>query len=391
MKSFYISNKIIVTEQKIISRKDQYTCYEINESLYQILNDIYLGFEHQIEKDLLDYLIEKKILTSKKNEYNPFCKTSEYNRNRLFIQLTNKCNLFCKHCYADSHKGVSDDYFNFITAKQLIDDAVSLGIYKIDFTGGEVFTKKWFMELLEYIDIQPVTYSIFTNLTLVGDDLMPQIARLNGLCSVITSLDYFDKQKHNSFRGSTYAYDNTMQAIKSLDKIGVKVYVNSIVMNDNHEDITDIIHHFEKENIEVHLDMIMECGRAEKNILQKNFIDDNIEFIKNIISQSKNFQQEAHDFSYMETCGVADTLLFIDYKGIFNVCPSLTTDLSDEYYIGKTLEEAHSNLTRINLKCRETVCDLYDRCSYGCRARALIHSGDVNGKDILMCKYLCQE
>lgn len=391
MKLYHISDKIIIAGHKIINRKDPYTNFEINNSLYEILSNIHAGLEYEVKKDLLDYLIDKEILTDQKNDYKPFCNVSEYNRNRLFIQLTNKCNLFCKHCYADSHNSVSGEYFNFETAKQLIDHAVSLGIYKIDFTGGEVFIKNWFMNLLKYMDSLPITYSIFTNLTLLNDDLIRQAKYLNGLCSIITSLDYFDKQKHNDFRGATYAYENTMRAIESLDKIGIKVYVNSIVMNDNHEDIKKIICHFENKNIEVHLDMIMECGRAEKNILQQNFIDENIEFIKNTVSQSKKFKQETYDFSNMETCGVADTLLFVDYKGVFNVCPSLTCDLSDEYYIGDTLEEAFNNLSKINLKCKESDCKFYAKCSYGCRARALLHSGDINGKDILLCKYLGQE
>lgn len=390
MNSLFVSNKIIILRNKIINRKDPYIFYEINESLYQLLLSIYSNKDFQIEDDLLDYLLDKEILTRHANNYNPFCKASEYNRNRLFIQLTNKCNLFCKHCYADSHSDVSGEYFTLHTAKQLIDNAVSLGIYKIDFTGGEVFIKKWFYELLKYMDSLPITYSIFTNLTLIGEAMIQQIKHLDGLCSVITSLDYFEKQKHNAFRGAAYAYDNTMQTIKALDAIGVKVYVNCVVMNDNHDDVKKIIQYFEDKNIEVHLDMIMECGRAERNIVQTDFIDDNIEFIKSTISKSKKIESEYHDYSNMETCGVADTLLFVDYKGAFNVCPSLTRDLLEEYYLGDSIEVAHGNLTGLTLKCNEVECKIYSKCSYGCRARALLYTGDVNGKDILMCKYLCQ-
>lgn len=389
MKSFFLSNKFIIVGQKIINRKDPYIYYEINESLYQLLLDIYSNNTCEIENGLLEYLLEKEILTDQENEYNPFCKVSEFNRNRLFIQLTNNCNLYCKHCYANSHGKVSGEYFNFQTAKQLIDNAVSLGIYKIDFTGGEVFVKKWLIDLLKYMDSLPITYSVFTNLTLVKENLVSQIKQLDGLCSIITSLDYFDKNKHNAFRGASYAYDNTMRAIEALNKFDVKVYVNSIVMNDNHEDIRKIIQHFESMGIEVHLDMIMECGRAKKNISQTSSIDGNIEFIKDTISRSKNFLKEFHDYSNMETCGVADTLLFIDYKGEFNICPSLTRDLSEEYYVGDTLEAANFNLRNFNLKCRETNCNFFNKCSYGCRARALLNTGDVNGKDIMMCKYLC--
>ena len=391
MNSLFVSSKIIILRNKIINRKDPYVLYEINESLYQLLLAIHSNKDFQIDDDLLDYLLDKEILTRHANDYNPFCKESEYNRNRLFIQLTNKCNLFCKHCYADSHSNISDEYFTLHTAKQLIDNAVSLGIYKIDFTGGEVFIKKWFYDLLKYMDSLPVTYSIFTNLTLVGKTMIQQIKHLNGLCSVITSLDYFEKQKHNAFRGAAYAYDNTIQTIEDLNSIGVKVYVNSIVMNDNHDDVKKIIQYFEHKNIEVHLDMIMECGRAERNIVQTNFIDDNIEFIKSTINKSKKFENEYHDYSNMETCGVADTLLFVDYKGAFNVCPSLTRDLLEDYYLGDTIEMAHRNLAELNLKCNEVECEIHSKCSYGCRARALLYTGDANGRDILMCKYLCQE
>ena len=45
MNSLFISSKIIILKNKIINRKAPYVFYEINESLYQLLLDIYSNKE----------------------------------------------------------------------------------------------------------------------------------------------------------------------------------------------------------------------------------------------------------------------------------------------------------------------------------------------------------
>lgn len=171
--------------------------------------------------------------------YNPFCKVSEYNHCRLFIKLTNKCNLFCKHCMDGSNPSIFT-HFSFKKIKKIIRTTIIAGITKIDFTGGEVFFVDYFMELLEYIDKLPVSYSIFTNLTLLTDDLILKLSNLKGLNCIYTSMEYFEPSKQDEFCGRKGSFEKICENIMKLKNKDINVIINSVVLNDNHNDILKI-------------------------------------------------------------------------------------------------------------------------------------------------------
>ena len=68
----------------------------------------------------------------------------------LWLELTNRCNLQCVHCYADSHPG--SGYRDMLTTKQylsLMAEAYELGCRKIgSLIGGEPQLHPEFLDLL---------------------------------------------------------------------------------------------------------------------------------------------------------------------------------------------------------------------------------------------------
>lgn len=56
----------------------------------------------------------------------------------LWLELTNGCNLACKHCYAESGPGAdTDDVLGVEKWLELIDEARELGCRQVQFIGGE--------------------------------------------------------------------------------------------------------------------------------------------------------------------------------------------------------------------------------------------------------------
>jgi MoaA/NifB/PqqE/SkfB family radical SAM enzyme len=326
------SNKYVIFSDKIIAKANMKKYYCISPVMYSLLR----ADSIDLSDENLKLLIDNGII-DKSSQYNPFCVVSELNHVRLFIQITNTCNLVCKHCYANSGTQTGKEYFNYDTLKQLIDSAVSQGIVQFDFTGGEVFTQSYFIDILEYMNNLPLIYSIFTNLSLINNNIIEKLSQFAGLDTIITSLDYFNKLKHNNFRGSAYAYHKTIENILELKKRNINIKVNTMIMDDNHDDIIDIIAYFKKLDISVNLDVIFKVGRA---VNLDNKLYDNLKFIKRVIPISKVSKHR---------CGVGHNLLFVDYNGIFNLCPSLTHDINSDFHMGYNINEAYKKLTYSSL------------------------------------------
>src|SRR5262245_57235125 len=89
----------------------------------------------------------------------------------LWLELTNRCNLRCVHCYTDSHP--HSGYRDKLTAhdyESVMDQAFSLGCRKIQFIGGEPQLNPDFSMLLRSTkEIGFEFVEVFSNLTRLDD------------------------------------------------------------------------------------------------------------------------------------------------------------------------------------------------------------------------------
>lgn len=54
------------------------------------------------------------------------------------IELTTRCNFRCKHCFIDDY---GKDGFSKEEIFMLLDNLRKFGVYAVEFTGGEIFTR----------------------------------------------------------------------------------------------------------------------------------------------------------------------------------------------------------------------------------------------------------
>ena len=127
---------------------------------------------------------------------------------RAMIQLTYKCNFRCVHCYETPLKGVKEESPSLDEWAQILKVLREHGCMFLTFTGGEIFTIPFFMELYEY------AYDLGFKISLVS----------NG--SLITSqvITLFESKKPEKVYISLYGMsDNTYttfcQAKGSYDKV----------------------------------------------------------------------------------------------------------------------------------------------------------------------------
>ena len=98
-------------------------------------------------------------------------------RNRLdmvWLELTTRCNLHCRHCYADA--GVSAPLQGRMSLDDwlaAIDEALNLGVSAIQFIGGEPTLHPHFRALLRHVGRANLSLvEVYTNATRLTDDLV---------------------------------------------------------------------------------------------------------------------------------------------------------------------------------------------------------------------------
>ena len=88
--------------------------------------------------------------------------------------ITQMCNLRCKHCYATAGKR-SEKEFSIDKVKQIIDELDSLGTVLIALAGGEPLVRRDIFEIVSYIKSKGMEVFINTNGILIDEDKIKKL------------------------------------------------------------------------------------------------------------------------------------------------------------------------------------------------------------------------
>ncbi|MGW7608700.1 radical SAM/SPASM domain-containing protein [Streptomyces sp. NPDC054766] len=108
-----------------------------------------------------------------------------------FVETTNLCNLRCRHCYADSAFRRPDE-ISTPRIKQLLDEFAEMGVLQVFLTGGEIFSHRDAVEIIQHARSKPFSTQIFTNGLLVTEE---KLARIPPGQSFFISFDTADPER----------------------------------------------------------------------------------------------------------------------------------------------------------------------------------------------------
>lgn len=166
------------------------------------------------------------------SQLNDFKKTrSETNRfNSVFLAITKKCALQCKHCYEWENLN-KKDVLSSDTIKLIVSKLQEKGVSQIQFSGGEPLLKV--DTLVDVISNSKKTTNFWiatSGFKLTSNNAF-QLKEV-GLTGVIISLDHFIPEKHNEFRSFKDAYYWVEEAIKNAHKNNLVVALSVCVTNE---------------------------------------------------------------------------------------------------------------------------------------------------------------
>ena len=139
----------------------------------------------------------------------------------LWLELTNRCNLQCVHCYTESHPGSGDrDVLTTAQYESVMRQAYALGCRRLQFIGGEPQLHPDFLRLLGVAKETGFEFiEVFTNLTRLRDDTL-RFAADAGI-RFATSVYSDDPAVHNAITKVGSSHTRTIKNLERLIARGV--------------------------------------------------------------------------------------------------------------------------------------------------------------------------
>ena len=160
---------------------------------------------------------------------------------------TQRCNLKCVHCYAQSEDRNYHGEMSTEEGKAMIDDLAAFGAPVLLFSGGEPTIRRDLVELMQYAKSKGMRVVISTNGTLITPEMAKEFAEV-GLSYVGVSLDG-SRETHDMFRGMPGSFDKAIQGVHNAQEAGIKVGLRMTINKRNWRDIPAVFDVLRNENI----------------------------------------------------------------------------------------------------------------------------------------------
>ena len=218
-------------ETRSVYRTTSDELYELDEQSFDFLERCASAYGCSSDKtDFIDYCLQEGILTTRQTQLDrpPVIQAPTPSLRYLELQITDRCNLRCKHCYigdASSHELSADQFENILT------EFGEMQGLRVLITGGEPLLHSDFQAINDMLPRFMVRKVLFSNGLLITGVLLDNLH----VDEIQISIDGLE-QAHDSLRGKG-SFRRAMDAITLCRGKGVEVSVSTMVHKKNLDDI----------------------------------------------------------------------------------------------------------------------------------------------------------
>jgi radical SAM protein with 4Fe4S-binding SPASM domain len=151
------------------------------------------------------------------------------------LELTRRCNLDCVHCYLGprlAREALQDQEMSTARICALIDEMTEAGCMNLLITGGEALLRDDFPEIYRHAKGNGLLVSLFTNGTLVSEEI---VALFRALPPVKVEISIYGATAgvYESITRVPGSYDACLRGIRRLLESGTKVALKTVLMTTN--------------------------------------------------------------------------------------------------------------------------------------------------------------
>ena len=153
--------------------------------------------------------------------------------------LTRRCNLQCRHCYAVSSNHHFPGELTPAEAIDVLDDLAEFKVPALILSGGEPLYRPDTLDLARRAKGHGLYTALSTNGTIIAGQLADRIADI-GFDYVGISLDGIGAT-NDWFRGEAGAFDSALAGVRACKERGVKVGLRFTMTNDNADQLPELL------------------------------------------------------------------------------------------------------------------------------------------------------
>lgn len=338
-----------------------------------------LGYIHFEKSPRLCKIIVKK---------NPF----KWVLNQIYLETTTRCNLQCPYCYAHSGEADTEDLDTAVML-ELLERLDDLGVMTVVFTGGEPLLRKDIFDLLLQAEKLAISPALFTNGTLLNEEIIDRLAEINLQVVSIGLNDFSTRLSNPDDREACALAEN----IRLLVSKNIKTRINVVLTREAaacFDHVGPLLADLGVKNIVIDSPILMGRARNQTELsIPAAEISDFIKQVNEMIkAHSKDKPLDAPKIEFQNSlpetrankrqtfslCGVGTSCFCIRANGDVVLCPVLS---GPEFVGGNILKEniadiwLHSSIFDSLRSCKVDQisecggCEMKEKCIGGCKAK----------------------
>ncbi|MEW6045700.1 MAG: radical SAM protein [Bacillota bacterium] len=314
------------------------------------------------------------------------------------LEITNRCNLSCIHC-ANRAGRESREELTTGEVMKLFDEWLQLRVFMVTITGGEPFSRKDMVDLLQYADERGLHVFVLTNGLLITPRMLERIPRSVGFQLSIDGLG----DQYEYIRGPG-TFRRLLQTIELLRADRRPMGATLVFTKRNSRHAKEVLQFCLEKGIRLKVDPLLPLGRAldRWDDLAPDVADAQL-FLEVRRAKIEHFRRAYKDlfpsgrpFNVMDLPEILGALflaceggrsdLWVRYDGRAYPCANLSA--ADEFMLGSvresscetiwnesaTLQQFRKITWQTFKKCSS--CEIADYCTYRCPAFSLFYHGD---------------
>jgi radical SAM protein with 4Fe4S-binding SPASM domain len=338
-----------------------------------------------------------------------FRTTADGGARKALVQIDERCNLHCAHCFVSATKAGNSMPYDDITGV-LIPQLAACRVDRVTLTGGEPTIHPQFTGIVHAFRVAGMGVGVCTNATTLTDSQIGELATAGGV-HVNVSLDGFRAESHGRFRGDRDSFAVTVATVRKLAEAGLLQGLlctpNSLAEDEEYRELCEFA--IENGAAYVLMNPLSSMGRGVKSRGRLADSDDHMRRILDLTSPFSGPDLEVVHIRFPNADGLplagceAGNIIYVFTSGTVTVCPYLVfaartpqsrhdprefivgniftdpaiSDLLDDYNFGDRYQVGG------NPTCRS--CGIAGQCGKGCPA-AVIASGErIGAMDAEVC------
>lgn len=389
----FIFNHIVFYLLNLIEKSEPIECDLLIEKFFQICE----GDRREIREavfSFVDELCKEKII---KIQY-PDEKSIDFDRVvveklskkrilfSVLFELTYNCNEKCQHCYVDTPYREHFKELSTDDVKLVIDNLYRANVAEITFSGGEIFTRKDSVEIIEYATRKGFLVNIFSNGTLLTPDMILRLSKCN-IRSFQSSIYGSTAKVHDTITKINGSFEKTKEVLEMFSTLGVSTCIKTTMMKNNVMDYAELIKLANSIGSQIQIGLSLRPTMLKQTENAKYRIS-NGELEKICLEEIKRFGVDDNEEIVLENSGLCHagfSEISIDPYGDIYLCSGLPFILGnatrDEI---KDIWEKSEDIanwrkkTLADVKCMND-CEYASDCNY-CPAQAYLETGNCFDK-----------